>query len=348
MEDRSRRLTAKILGGKQANHMKPASYVSAVCLLTLSLRAAPAALSEVRGAVLDGGGSPIAEATLAEQWGIEKGVGQSPLTPVATTTHADGSFSLRPTSEFNGRFALLVFDKARLQGAIIDLPTSKLHSPFAIRLQTLQNVRYTIVLPDSLREESSSAELYTSSGIPIAALPGVTRGSVSLPPGNYLLKARVPDSEVAVSTFSVGTQEVTVPPLHIEPSSIAQHYGHGTPDLTPSLLTLDQKSATIHPVRGEWTLLYFWATWCEPCISEGMPQLIAFANAPRTHLPPSASLPFTRRARERTATGRNFTTKPSFFNATGGMWRHCPLMSYTMNRPASPRRGVLRHSRHTL
>jgi hypothetical protein len=169
---------AKIVHGKQASHMKPAGYLFAVCLWALWLRAAPSSSHEMRGVVLDARGLPLADATLAEQWGIEKGAARSPLTPLATTTHADGSFVLTYGSDFNGRFALLVCDKARLQGAIVDLPASERERPLTIRLRPLQTVHYSILIPGSLANESMSAELYTSTGIPIAALFNVARGSV--------------------------------------------------------------------------------------------------------------------------------------------------------------------------
>ncbi len=180
--------------------MKPARYLFvAVCLMSFWLRSAPGVLPETRGVVLDAGGSPIADATLAEQWGIEKGAARSPLTPVATTTYADGSFSLPNGADSNGRFALLVYDKARLHGAMVDLPASEREKPLTIRLRPLQTVDYSILVTGSLTKESTSAKLYTLSGIPIAALFSVPRGSVTLPPGQYLLKARLPDPKLPLA-----------------------------------------------------------------------------------------------------------------------------------------------------
>lgn len=60
-------------------------------------------------------------------------------------------------------------------------------------------------------------------------------------------------------------------------SAMAQHYGHGTPQLS-SMTDMDQRSFSIEPLKGHWTLLYFWADWCVPCIREGIPALSEFVK----------------------------------------------------------------------
>lgn len=60
--------------------------------------------------------------------------------------------------------------------------------------------------------------------------------------------------------------------------AMALHYGHGTPPV--SVMTdMDNKPFQIEPFSGHWTLIYFWADWCVPCVKEGIPSLIAFAKS---------------------------------------------------------------------
>src|SRR5487761_1085217 len=64
---------------------------------------------------------------------------------------------------------------------------------------------------------------------------------------------------------------------HENSPAMRQHFGHGTPTLSP-LLDIEHKTFEIQP-KGRWTLIYFWADWCEPCVAKGIPDLIAFTNA---------------------------------------------------------------------
>ena len=41
---------------------------------------------------------------------------------------------------------------------------------------------------------------------------------------------------------------------------------------------MDQKPFSVPPFSGHWTLLYYWADWCVPCINEGIPALTAFVG----------------------------------------------------------------------
>ncbi len=71
---------------------------------------------------------------------------------------------------------------------------------------------------------------------------------------------------------------MTLPPLKLTLSPMAQHYGHGTPELS-TLRDMNHEPFEIGPFQGHWTLIYFWADWCVPCIQEGIPKLIAFTQA---------------------------------------------------------------------
>lgn len=76
---------------------------------------------------------------------------------------------------------------------------------------------------------------------------------------------------------SVGTSQAQTPDVHENTPAMNQHYGHGTPKLSP-LLDIDHKTYVVQP-KGRWTLIYFWADWCMPCIGKGIPDLIAFSKA---------------------------------------------------------------------
>jgi peroxiredoxin len=61
-----------------------------------------------------------------------------------------------------------------------------------------------------------------------------------------------------------------------------------TPDpafLAPDfqLTTLEGETLRLSDLRGQWVILNFWATWCEPCVRE-LPDLIALAQETETRL----------------------------------------------------------------
>jgi len=64
----------------------------------------------------------------------------------------------------------------------------------------------------------------------------------------------------------------------VNTSAMSVHYGHGTPKLVP-MTDMDGKPFSINPLKGHWTLLYFWADWCVPCIEHGIPELSSFVQS---------------------------------------------------------------------
>lgn len=67
-------------------------------------------------------------------------------------------------------------------------------------------------------------------------------------------------------------------PVPINTPAMVSHYGHGTPLLT-TMKGLDGKPYSVTPLKEHWTLLYFWADWCIPCIEKGIPELSNFVRS---------------------------------------------------------------------
>ena len=82
-------------------------------------------------------------------------------------------------------------------------------------------------------------------------------------------------STLLISSLLLHVQAQSVP---TNTPAMAAHYRHGTPGLAP-MTDLEGKSFSVEPLKGHWTLLYFWADWCVPCIEHGIPELSAFVQS---------------------------------------------------------------------
>ncbi len=80
---------------------------------------------------------------------------------------------------------------------------------------------------------------------------------------------------VVLSSLFCRAQAESVP---VNSPAMAAHFGHGTPRLVP-MTDIDGKPFSVEPLQGHWTLLYFWADWCIPCIMHGIPELTSFVQS---------------------------------------------------------------------
>ena len=231
----------------------------------------------VSGTVLDSRGKPAPAAVIAEQWGPEMlGAPVRPLSP-SVTTDSRGQFSFEASQMWNGNVAFLIFDSAGRESALVNLPLKELSATRTFRLAPLHSVAYRLKSPAPIGKSDRSGEVKTLSGAPLEPLYG-DRGTVSLPPGNYRITAGLDDTRMSRLDFTVAERSVILAPVALELSPMAQHYGHGTPALA-TLRNLSGEPFAIGSLHGKWTLIYFWATWCQPCVQVSLPKLIAFAEA---------------------------------------------------------------------
>lgn len=244
--------------------------------LRFSLCAASAELT-LTGTVVDGQGRPVPQAVLCPQWGPPRPAALAlPLGPSVKTDGA-GHFSLPLWPGANNRIALFVYNSTSTQGALVDLASTDVVQPLTIRLQPLHAVRYRLRVSVPVGSSENTAHLWTQSGVVVGSVLG-TEGVLMLPRGQYALKTGIDDTTGARQPFTVADADLTLESLELALSPMAQHYGQGTPTMSP-LRDMDHRLFEIGSLRGHWTLLYFWADWCLPCIREGIPKLVAFASA---------------------------------------------------------------------
>lgn len=80
------------------------------------------------------------------------------------------------------------------------------------------------------------------------------------------------DSKEASTSIVISTEALTATP---NPNVADDDDPFYAPDF--SLQTADGKDYTLSTLQGQWVILNFWATWCEPCVAE-IPMLNTLAG----------------------------------------------------------------------
>jgi thiol-disulfide isomerase/thioredoxin len=246
-------------------------------ILWFSLSSGPPTLGQTpvsaNGIVVDEQGNPVAEAELSQFWlgGTSEPGGFRNFG--AVKSNGLGQFSLQidrkqlPATVF-------VMDSARHRGAILRIADTSSANNLRVELLSLHQVQYRFEGAGLENLSQTRILLSPSTGSMFSQISGPTKGVLALPPGKFALTIASPDEGQKEIQFEVSDRDIVLDPITMS-SGIAQYYGKQAPSLTTTV-PINLTPFSFPTLRGKWTLIYFWAYWCAPCIEEGLPKLAAF------------------------------------------------------------------------
>jgi thiol-disulfide isomerase/thioredoxin len=226
--------------------------MTALLLLAL-LSPAPAMLE---GQVVNSAGEAVAGAEVGVSFTLsgqnpqaQIGYGESPI-----KSDANGQFRLSRDQVYNGH----VVAAAGGQAGVAALPKS---GAVKIRLRPVRSV--TVTLVDADRVAGDSPSLLLVRGGQVIGFAGASFGANRLRlPSDPGLSLMASNDRTQMAEAPIQGGQMT---LRLQGSAWAKAIGRVAPQIN---VTDSSVPNALAQAKGKWIVLYFWATWCGPCIAK--------------------------------------------------------------------------------
>ena len=230
----------------------------------------------LKGSVLLKNGTPAAAAEVSRFWLLGTSDNEGARAYASTNTDASGRFSFA-LEQKDLPVTLMVYTANRKAAAVVQINAGT--HEVRISLHPTSRVRLTAdAAPLGAILNSPRFLLEGQNGATLAQL--VDNNVIfPLPQGDYRFTLSSADTVTATELAHVPAQRTASFHYALKLGPMAEHYGKLPPQLT-GLVDSQGHPFSLSRIDRP-TLLYFWADWCQPCVSEGIPHLLDFAEAHR-------------------------------------------------------------------
>ncbi len=227
----------------------------------------------LKGEVVSTDGKPVA-AEISRYWVLGTSDASGAHAYGSVLTNANGRFSL-PLEQKDLPVTLMIYAVDRKTATVVHASTPS--DQGKIVLQPVSTIRIRAEAPGIGSKLAGPRFLMKASdGATLGQIFGNDVG-FPFPPGMYDISLSSADTVSTERPVHVSAGRLLPLRFSLELSSMAKHFGKEPPLLTGFVDA--QNQVVVFSKFDRPTLLYYWADWCQPCVAEGIPHLLQFAEA---------------------------------------------------------------------